>query len=225
MATGLCAGAARGRLALYLDPHPNPNPNPDPNPDPNVQALLEAVRRPAAEMARYRSEMKRAARRRFSWAAVAGQWDARFTSAAEGEAGGSGGGDGGDGGGGGGKGGDKAQRSESGGEGQRAGGKGGEGHRAEPAVVPPSTPSPAPSPSPSRARPRRKVAAVFVSSDLEVGLGGDTGRGDGAPYNPAVDAPELFAQYQELHARRTQLQAKVRGLEEEKRRLVLDAST
>ena len=182
-----------------------------------MQALLEAVRRPAAEMARYRSEMKQAARRRFSWAAVAGQWDARFTSAAESETGGSGGGGGGDGGGGGGgeggdKGGDKAQRSESGSKGQRA----------EPVGPPPSTPSP--SPSPSRARPRRKVAAVFVSSDLEVGLGGDTGRGDGAPYNPAVDAPELFAQYQELHARRTQLQAKVRGLEQEKRRLVLDAS-
>ena len=129
--------------------------------------------------------------------------------------GGGGGGDGGGGGGGegGDKGGDKAQRSESGSKGQRA----------EPVGPPPSTPSP--SPSPSRARPRRKVAAVFVSSDLEVGLGGDTGRGDGAPYNPAVDAPELFAQYQELHARRTQLQAKVRGLEEEKRRLVLDAST
>ena len=68
------------------------------------------------------------------------------------------------------------------------------------------------------------MAAVFVSSDLEVGLGGDTGRGGGAPYDPALDAPELLAKYHELHARRTQLQAKVRGLEQEKRRLVLDAS-
>ena len=66
-----------------------------------VQALLEAVRRPAAEMVRFRREMKEAARQRFSWASVAAQWDERFR-AAKGEAGGSGGGSGGGGGGGGG---------------------------------------------------------------------------------------------------------------------------
>ena len=63
-----------------------------------VQALLEAVRRPAAEMVRYRREMKEAARQRFSWASVAAQWDERFR-AAKGEAGGSSGGGGSGGGG------------------------------------------------------------------------------------------------------------------------------
>ena len=100
-------------------------------------------------------------------------------------------------------GGDTAQRSESGGEEQPA----------EPAALPPS---------PSRVRTRRKAAAtVFV----EVGLSGETGgRGAGAPYNPALDAPELLTRYRELHARRTQLQARVESLEETARRLVLDAS-
>ena len=112
-----------------------------------------------------------------------------------------GGGDGG--GGGGGVGGDGAQRSESGGEGQHA----------EPAALPPS---------PARARTRRKAAAtVFV----EVGLSDEAGgRGAGAPYNPALDAPELVAQYRELRDRRTQLQARVESLEETARRLELDAS-
>jgi len=164
-----------------------------------VQALLEAVRRPAAEMARFRQEMKEAARQRFSWATVAAQWDAR-SRAAEGGAGGSGGGGGG--GGGGGMGGDTAQRFESGGKGQHA----------EHAALPPS---------PSRVRTRRKAAAtVFV----EVGLGGATGWGAGVPYNPALDAPELLARYRELHARRTQLQAQVESLEETARSLELDAS-
>ena len=36
-----------------------------------VHALLQALRRPADEMARYRQAMKAAARERFSWAAVA----------------------------------------------------------------------------------------------------------------------------------------------------------
>ena len=57
-------------------PSPNRNSNPDPGPDPNpdqdyVRALLDALRRPADEMARYRHAMKAAARERFSWAAVA----------------------------------------------------------------------------------------------------------------------------------------------------------
>ena len=98
-------------------------------------------------------------------------------------------------------GGDRVQRSESGGQ------------HAEPVALPPS---------PARARTRRKAAAtVFV----EVGLSGEAGgRGAGAPYNPALDAPELVAQYRELRDRRMQLQARVDSLEETARRLVLDAS-
>ena len=43
-----------------------------------VAALIAAARRPAAEMATYRREMKADGRRRFSWSSVAAQWDRQF---------------------------------------------------------------------------------------------------------------------------------------------------
>lgn len=43
-----------------------------------VAALVAAARRPAAEIATYRREMKADGRRRFSWSSVAAQWDRHF---------------------------------------------------------------------------------------------------------------------------------------------------